>query len=189
MNIRAQPIIEDRITRLFSVADVKAMVAAGIMAEDERVELIEGVLVEMAAKNRSHELIKNWIVEQAILKGAGEYRVSVEGTLYLADETFVEPDILFHGPGTVVTDVKGPQTLLAIEVADASLRYDLGRKAQIYATYGVRELWVIDATRRETHVHLRASVNGYATVDIFDADFEVRPKSVPNFTMRLSEVA
>ena len=189
MNIRAQPIFGDRVTRLFSVADVRAMFDNGILDPDERVELIEGVLVKMAAKNRSHELIKNWLIRQAILCAGDDYWISVEGSFYLEDHTFIEPDILFQHPDTVITELKGPDALLAVEVADTTLRYDLGRKAQVYATYGVRELWVIDANRRETHVHLRPSIDGYGTVDVFDDAFEVRPRSVPDFTMRLKDAA
>ena len=42
--------------------------------------------------------------------------------------------------------------LLVVEIADSSLRYDLGRKARLYARFGMRELWVIDAVKMTTRV-------------------------------------
>ena len=54
--------------------------------------------------------------------------------------------------------------LLAVEVADSSLDYDLRRKPLVYAAFGVREIWVIDAARRIVHRHEGPEVRGYATV-------------------------
>ena len=187
MNVRAQPIIEDRLARPLSVSDVRTMIAAGVLAPDERVELVDGVLIQMAAKNRTHELVKNWLMLQAADNRGDGYTFSVEGTVYLDDNAFVEPDIAFHRPGTVITDLDGPDLLLVIEVADTSLRYDLGRKADLYAEQGVPELWVIDAHRRVTFVHRQATANGYAVLDERAGEDTLRPIAVPGFTMRLAD--
>ena len=51
--------------------------------------------------------------------------------------------------------------LLAVEIADSSLGYDLGRKALLYANFAIRELWVIDAVKFETHIHRRTGRESY----------------------------
>ena len=58
--------------------------------------------------------------------------------------------------------VRGPDVLLAVEVADSSFGYDLGRKSLVYAEYAVHELRVIDAVRRVVHAHLGPGQGGYA---------------------------
>ena len=48
--------------------------------------------------------------------------------------------------GTGLASLRGPDVLLAVEVADSSLDYDVRRKPLVYARFGVRELWVIETT-------------------------------------------
>jgi Uma2 family endonuclease len=55
--------------------------------------------------------------------------------------------------------LRGPTVDLVVEVSDSSLGYDLGIKSRLYASFGVREFWVIDPVRLETYVHLNP-VNG-----------------------------
>jgi hypothetical protein len=61
-------------------------------------------------------------------------------------------------------DERQRRLMLAVEVADSSLGYDLGRKARVYAEFGARELWVINAARRLTHVHVDPGPAGYSVV-------------------------
>ena len=77
-----------------------------------------------------------------------------ETTFRLSEDTFVEPDFVVYENPAALEGLDGPSSLLAIEVGDSSLAYDRGRKALIYAAFGVRELWVIDAVRLETRVFL-----------------------------------
>ncbi len=73
--------------------------------------------------------------------------------MYLSKNTFVEPDLVIYPRGIELEQVKGADIVLAIEVALTSLAYDRGLKAQLYARHEVRELWVIDAKERRTHIH------------------------------------
>jgi Putative restriction endonuclease len=63
----------------------------------------------------------------------------------LDDDTDLNPDILVHPTAIPAAKVRGGDALLVVEVADTSPRYDLNTKAPIYAAYGVREYWVINA--------------------------------------------
>jgi Uma2 family endonuclease len=78
-----------------------------------------------------------------------------------------------------LSSLKGLDVLLAVEVGDSSLAYDLGRKAQVYAEFGVRELWVIDAARRVAHVHLEARPGGYERIDKRRATERLEPAHAP----------
>ena len=86
------------------------------------------------------------------------------------------------------TKVRGPDVLLAVEVADTTLEKDKGLKAAIYAKYGLRELWVIDASRLETYVH-RDPVDGcWSKIEIFRATDLLTHPSAPGFAVRLAEL-
>jgi Uma2 family endonuclease len=73
-------------------------------------------------------------------------------------------------------------------VADSSLRWDLGRKALIYAHCGVRELWVVDAVRRLVHVHRDVGLDGYASIREFGETTRIDAASVPGLSLTISEL-
>jgi hypothetical protein len=80
-------------------------------------------------------------------------------------DTYLHPDILVHPIAILTPDVRGGDVLLAVEVADSSLPYDLNTKAPIYADYGVREYWVINAVTLTTMVHRQPSGKTWGFVD------------------------
>jgi Uma2 family endonuclease len=105
--------------------------------------------------------------------------IAPETGLTLDELTYVEPDFIVFHRGIDLEALRGPDVLLAVEVADSSLDYDLHRKPLICAEYGVRELWVIDAARRQTHVHLGAGPGGYAWTAVREASERLEPQHAP----------
>ena len=85
-------------------------------------------------------------------------------------------------------DVRGPDILLAIEVADSSLAKDLNLKAGVYARYGVRELWVIDVNRLVTHVFREPADGTWGVTAVLEADATLTHASAPGFSARLSAI-
>ena len=79
----------------------------------------------------------------------------------------------------------GGTCLLAIEIGLSSLAYDRGRKAAIYAAFGVRELWVIDGRRLETRVFREPGEEGYGSVQDVAAEEALEPLGIPSFALRL----
>ena len=144
--------------RAFTVDDVRRMINAGILDEDDNFELIEGEIVWMRAKHFPDERIKLALVRSLSKVLPDHLQLGVETTAWLSDITFVEPDLAIF-PMMDTEKVRGPDILLAIEVADTSLAKDLKLKSAVYAKYGVRELWVIDARKLVTHV-FREPVDG-----------------------------
>ena len=84
--------------------------------------------------------------------------------------------------------MKGSDILLAIEVALTSLPYDRGLKAQLYARYNVRELWVVDAARRATFVHQGPETGGWRSIVERGPDEALTVAALPGFSMRLGAV-
>lgn len=155
--------------RLWTLAEIEAMVAAGIIAEDERFELIGGEVVPMQAKVGRHEMVKVELNRHLQRTIAEALTAAQETTLRLDEHNFVEPDFCVYPRAIFPGDLRGYHVLLAIEVADSSLAYDLGRKIGVYAAYGIPEVWVIDANTLITHVHRKLGVPGYT--DIFTAGY------------------
>jgi len=77
----------------------------------------------------------------------------------------LEPDVCIYPAGMRNTDVRGADILLAVEVSDSSLRYDLGKKARLYAAHGVRDYWVVDLETETLHRHSEPGAEGYGRVE------------------------
>jgi Uma2 family endonuclease len=156
------PIIPPLERRRFTTEDVFRMVAAGVIKPDERVELIEGELRGMSPKHNKHEWLKarlaEWLTPHMRPRGP---ILAQESTLYLDARTFVEPDFIIYRRDIMPEDVRGGDVELAIEIGDTSLKFDLKTKALLYARYGIRHYWAIDAETLTTHVHSAPSAKGY----------------------------
>jgi Uma2 family endonuclease len=151
---------EGLMRRRWSVAEIEEIVKAGILAEDERFELIGGEIVPMSPKGIRHERIKGTLAEYWFERRPPEIGIIQETTFHLDADTFVEPDFVFFRKTDGLANLKPETCLLAVEVADSSL-YDLHRKSQLYAVFHVREVWVINAETLVTHVHRRPGLDGY----------------------------
>jgi Uma2 family endonuclease len=128
--------------RAFTVADVQRMLDSGIIAEGERVELIKGELVVMAAKSVAHDNVQNALnLLFAKVVPAGLY-VGNSSTLQLTEDILVEPDLAIISRGLYKRSAKGfarpraDDVLLVVEIAVSSLAYDRDVKAQLYAEHG-----------------------------------------------------
>ncbi len=151
--------------RRFTVAELEQMVAAGILHEDERIELIGGEIVPMSPKGRHHEILKIALNVYWARVLPPDLMFATETTFRLSEDTYLEPDFVFY-PRARGWDGLNPETArLVVEIADSSLGYDLGRKARLYAGFGIAELWVIDAVKLETRIHRDPGPDGYRSLD------------------------
>jgi Uma2 family endonuclease len=174
--------------RRWSVAEIEAIVAKGIIGEDERFELIGGEVVPMCPKGRRHEVLRSELAFLMARRASDDLMVVAEAQLNLTDDTYVLPDILVHPKAIKVPDVRGPTALLVVEIADSSLGYDLLTKAPQYASHGVSEYWVIDAQTLVTTIHRQPSGSEYARVDRLEAGDCLTPEAVPQLAVRLQDL-
>jgi Uma2 family endonuclease len=187
MNVIATRAAEGFPRRAFTVAEIRRMVEAGIIAEDENFELIDGEIVPMSPKGNQHEVIKAALNRVFAKLAPEDYRLGIETSLYLDERTFVEPDLCLYPKRILPEDVAGPDVVLAIEVAASSMSYDLGLKAGIYARHGVRELWVVDADSRATWVHRGADAEGQWTeVTKIGSAKTLSPAAFPQISVQMA---
>ena len=150
----------------FTVEEYHKMGEAGIFDENDRVELIEGEVVEMAAMGDRHvecvmrlnRLLSRW----AFLETSEETSVAEEETLFVSPQSSLrvsgygepQPDLVLlrRREGRAGTPIP-EETLLVVEVADTSLAYDRQRKLPLYAAAGIPEAWLVDLTEDRLEVH------------------------------------
>jgi Uma2 family endonuclease len=170
------------------LADIDDLASAGAFTEFDRLELINGRLVEMAPKNVRHENVRNQLTY--FLTGLSlptPVFVSAEPQFNLADDLYRNPDILLHPKSIITSSVRGPTSMLVIEIADTSLKSDLTIKAQTYAAHGVPEYWVINAWSLVTTVHSAPSAEGYNIVMEFADNLPLAPALAPILSVQLDQ--
>ena len=174
--------------RAFTVAELEEMTKAGILREDERIELIGGEIVPMSPKGNHHEVLKTALTVYWSRLLPPEFLFTTETTFYFTEDTFLEPDFVFY-PTAVGWKGLNPRTAkLVVEIADSSLAYDLGKKAGLYATFGIAELWVIHAVTLDTRIHREPTPTGYRINVDLPRDSRLVPSLLPSLAVTLSEL-
>jgi Uma2 family endonuclease len=194
MNLALNPTIENPSRRTFTVEDIRLMIEAGVLREDERIELVEGELIMMSAKKVAHELIKSELLGALARAVPNDMYVGVESTVQLADDILLEPDIVVISRDVYKADPKSfarpraQDLLVVIEIAVSSLVYDRGIKARLYAQHGIREFWVIDANERVTWIHTLPDADGWSSIVKRGSDELLTLPALPGFSIRLADI-
>jgi Uma2 family endonuclease len=181
--------------RAFNVDDIRRMIEAGVIGEDERIELVEGEIVVMAAKSYAHEMIKNALIKAVIRAAQPSLEVGVETTIQFSTGILLEPDIAVLQSDQVVKSDAGFVSVqqdgcsLIIEVSVSSLSYDKGRKAALYARLGVREFWVIDANERRAFIHTGPAGDGWSSLVERGPDDVLTTPALPGFAFKLGNIS
>lgn len=152
--------LEPNLHRL-SYADVMRMYDVGILEEEDRVELLDGVLFDMKDPEAPEQSGAIAWLNRRLVTASPDVEVRVQGVMFVAGG-FVRPDLLVIDP--VPARERHPDTgHLAVEVAMTSQRHDHA-KVWRYARAGVREAWVVDLPSRTVFVHREPRGDHYATV-------------------------
>lgn len=163
------------------------MVELGILGRDERFELIGGEIVPMSPKGIRHERLKQWLMEK-LVRGLPENLQTIpETTFYLSADTFIEPDFVVYPRASGLENLSPQTCLLAIEIADASLAYDLGRKAELYAEFGIGELWVIDVKDLSVTRHGEPEDGRYLSIEKRACGSLLEPRGISGFSIDLDQ--
>jgi Uma2 family endonuclease len=151
--------------RLFSVRDYYRMAEAGILGEDDRVELIEGEIIEMAPIGPRHASTVDRLTAVLSESAHGKAIVRVQSPLRISEVSEPQPDLMLLQPRDDFYSHNHPtpgDVLLLIEVADSSAGYDRSVKLPLYAGAGVQEVWLIHVGLPEVETYREPSPTGYA---------------------------
>src|SRR3954471_24654084 len=141
------------------------LIESGGLDEDTRVELIDGLVVDMSPKTREHELAIRWLLKRLFTElDPTRYDSGASAPLSLGSSE-PEPDIIVVEPG-VKAPYHAATAALAIEIAVSSQRRDLRVKPRLYATAGVPVYWVIDLDGGRAVMHSGPENGEYARVEV-----------------------
>jgi Uma2 family endonuclease len=128
--------------RRFTREEYYKMAEVGIIEPGERVELIAGVIVNMAALGNWHIFTVRILNEEIVLQLQRRAQVDVQGAVVF-DDGEPQPDLLVIKAG-LPGKAEARDVLLVIEVSDTTLRDDQRVKAVLYAQKGIPEYWIVD---------------------------------------------
>ncbi|MBA2349664.1 MAG: Uma2 family endonuclease [Solirubrobacterales bacterium] len=163
------------------------MVDAGVFVEWPRVELIDGLLVEMSPMGEPHSLAIVWLT-RSIIRQLDEFQMlGPQIPVRMAEfRSAPEPDIFVTTPDDFRSG--RPKPLLTIEVSDASLGYDRITKARLYARRELPDYWIVNLRERVVEIH-RAPVDGaYTEHTVHTAGATLRPLLLPDVTLELDDL-
>lgn len=177
---------------LWTRTAIRRLTASGLL-DAERYELFEGELIGKI-KNRRHTITLRR-VRQALLVFFAEEYLQAEAPVEVAPEdsetSAPEPDlVVLTRPDEDFLDTNpGPADIaLLIEIADSTLRRDLGSKARRYAAARIREYWVVDVENRKLHVHRDPQTDGWASITVLEETQTLTPLAAPNAILLLGEL-
>lgn len=178
-------------TRKFTVEEYYKLEEAGILKEDDRVELIEGEIVEMAPIGSRHFAAVNRLMRLLDRQIGDRGIVSVQNPLLLSERSMPQPDIVLLAPSSddYRHRIPGPEnTLLIVEIADSSLQYDRLTKAPLYARAGIAEVWLVDLVQNCIEVYRQPQAGEFSKHLRFDRGSEVSPQPFPDIKIRVEDI-
>ncbi len=172
----------------FTVDEYHKLGKAGVLGENDRIELVEGELIQMAPIGSVHAAI---VARLQRLFHAGVpqgFAVWTQNPLSLPPSSEPQPDLALIKPRT--DDYLGSlpaasDVLLVIEVADTTLAYDRDVKMPLYAKHGIPEAWLIDVGAACLEMHRDPGAEGYRTLLRPDRDAAVSPLALPDVSIDL----
>ncbi len=123
------------------------MAEAGILAKTDRVELIDGDIIDMVPIGSGHSGHTNWLITAFARAASGDVLLTVQTPLRLDAYNEPQPDVMLLRPRADHYKARHPaaaDVLLLVEVSDSSLAYDRDTKLALYARFGVPEVWIVN---------------------------------------------
>jgi Uma2 family endonuclease len=167
------------------------MVATGVLAKYDRIELIEGDMLDMAPIGVQHTPITSILNELFVFAVARSATVVSGGPVNLGHFSEPQPDLMLLKRRADFYRGKfpeAPDVLLLIEVSDSSLAFDLGVKLNVYARYGVSEYWVVDVDGRRVVCHREPTLKGYARTSEHATGDVLAPQAFPDLKVAVDEI-
>jgi Uma2 family endonuclease len=176
---------------LLSADDYHRMGEVGILNEDDRVELIEGELVEMAPIGSEHAAAVNDLNRLLMIAVGDTAVVSPQNPVRLDRHSEPRPDfaVLKPRPDGYRSALPTPQdVLLIVEVAHSSLAYDRAVKLALYASRGMPEVWIVNLGAKEVEVYRSPNGDHYDPTERVGTTGIVEIEALPGASVRVDRV-
>jgi Uma2 family endonuclease len=184
----AQPRLK---TFRLNVSQYHQMSEAGILSENDKVELINGEIIEMSPIGRRHAACVDRINRLFSNILGIKVIVRVQNPIILNNLSEPEPDIALLKPRADFYESGHPQPqdiFLLIEVADSSLEYDRDVKIPLYATSGISEVWLVDIYEQVIIVYRYPSENGYSDIQTLSRGEKLSIQTFPEINLVVNDI-
>jgi Uma2 family endonuclease len=182
----------------FDVTQYHQMIATGLLCEGDRLELIEGEILEMAAIGSRHSAQVNRL--NRLLSGVlPDVMIAVQNPIELGLRSEPQPDIVLLRWRDDYYEVSHPtpeDCLLVIEVADSTLEFDSrsGRlsqrdvKAPMYSRSGIGEYWLVDLQGQAIECYRQPTELGYQQMVRYGRGGSLSPIEFPHLSLRVDQI-
>jgi Uma2 family endonuclease len=177
--------------RRLTVAEYYRMGEAGIFAPEERVELLDGQLIQMPPGGPPHAYSVDRVTSVFHKRFDDRAYIRAQNPVTLDTWSEPEPDVMLCALPEgqyAVAHPKPSQVLLVVEVAASSLRYDAGAKLRAYALRGVREYWIVDVERGHVDVYREPSGERYEKHERAGRGRSVAPLAFPEDAIAVNDI-
>jgi Uma2 family endonuclease len=141
-------------TRRWTRKEYGRLIDAGLLGEDDPIELVEGRLVVQEPQHTRHATATDLAAEAMRAVFGGGWRIRVGLPLALGNDSEPEPDVAVIRGNARDFLADHPATAdLLVEIADSSVRFDRGPKARLYARAGIADYWIVNLVDRVVEVH------------------------------------
>ena len=170
--------------RLFTVKEYHLMNEAGVFGEDDRVELIEGEIIQMAAIGTRHATCVRRLIRQFRQLPEESAILDVQNPIQLTERTEPQPDVVLLQFRLDYYETAHPmpsEVLLLVEVSDSTIDFDRDVKVPNYARSDIQEVWLWDLEVNCLEVYRQPTANGYTSMQKFERGEMVSPLAFPEF--------
>jgi Uma2 family endonuclease len=177
--------------RLFTVDEYSRMAEAGILGADDRLELIDGEIIEMTLIGRLHAAAVDRLMKLFITTFGNEATIRGQNPVVLGGYSEPQPDLALLRPRAdfYAAGHPGPaDILLLVEVADTTAASDRRVKVPLYARNGVPEVWLVDLEAETIIAYRGAAPDGYRTVQVARRGDELAPTAFPDRWLAVADM-
>ncbi len=175
--------------RRFTVHEYHRMGEVGILHEDDRIELIDGELIEMTAIGTRHFTCVNRLTHLLVGSVGEDIIVSIQNPVRLNEYSEPQPDVALIRARDYRESLPTPDdVLLLIEVSDTTLAYDRGLKLSRYAQSGIPEVWIVDLKGGRIEHHTSPSGDLYRHVKLVRRGETIDSAALPDTDVRVADV-
>ncbi|OLP18497.1 hypothetical protein BST81_10480 [Leptolyngbya sp. 'hensonii'] len=189
--VQANLQLDDLPQRRWTVEEYHRMLVTGILTSDDRVELLDGQIIEMVPQDPPHAATTSSFGNDLVILFADKAWVRQQLPITIAPNSEPEPDIAvvkidsrrYRNRHPIPEDI-----YLVIEVADTTLNYDRKRKAKVYAEANIPEYWIVDVNQQQLLVFRVPQGDVYQVEQVLGVNDTIAPIAFPEVVIGLSSL-
>ena len=167
------------------------MIEDGLLTADDRVELIEGAIVEMSPIGVPHATCVNNLTRFFARRAPDDVIVGVQNPARVSELSQPQPDLLLFRAAVGRNPKHHPhseETLLLVEVSDSTLVFDREVKAPLYSAAGVPELWIVDVEGERVVRFSRPAGRAWGSQEVFARGQSLAPFALPELVVAVDTI-